>query len=105
MRTVTGDVTFDDTPVAEGSIKFVPDDKKLPPEGGIIKDGKYQVMLKPGHYKVEIRAIREIPGKKGPMGTEPATEEYIPAKYNEQTELTADVGKGSDKIDFPLKSK
>jgi hypothetical protein len=105
MRTVTGDVTFDDTPVAEGSIKFVPDDKNLPPEGDTIKNGKYQVKLKPGRYKVEIRAIREIPGKKGPMGTEAATEEYIPAKYNEQTELTADVGKGSDKIDFPLKSK
>jgi hypothetical protein len=104
IHTVTGTVKFDDTPVADGSITFVPEDKNNPSVGDTIKDGKYQVKAKPGHYKVEIRAVREVPGEKGPMG-EPKMEDYIPAKYNDQTELTADVGKGSDTINFPLKSK
>jgi len=102
---VTGNVTFDGTPVADGDITFESTDPGGVSEGGKIKDGKYTVHAKPGNYKVKITAVREIPGKKGPMGFEPATEDYIPTKYNASTELKAEVGKGKDQFDFTLTSK
>jgi hypothetical protein len=104
LQEVTGNVTFDDKPIPEGDILFVPDDKALGAEAGKIKDGKYTVKAKPGPSHVKIMASHEVPGKKGPMGEDPAIEPYIPKKYNDETELTADVGKGKDHFDFKLKS-
>jgi hypothetical protein len=102
---VTGTVTFDDKPVPEGDIYFVPDDPALGAEYGKIRDGNYSLKAKAGPSHVKIYAVHEVPGKKDPMGTGPAIEDYIPSIYNNQTTLTADVGKGKDKFDFPLKSK
>jgi hypothetical protein len=107
LHEVTGTVTWEEpgkgeTPVASGYITFVPDNKALGADGADIKDGKYVVKAKPGPCHVKIVARRDVPGEKGPMG-EQKTEEYIPRKFNEQTELTADVGKGKDPIDFHLK--
>jgi hypothetical protein len=87
----------------DGDITFVPEDKTLPREGAKIKDGKYELKAKEGKYRVEIRATREVPGRKGPMG-EPAIEEYIPGMYNSNSSLTAEVASGKTTHDFPLKT-
>jgi hypothetical protein len=105
LQEVTGTVTFDDQPIPDGDIVFVPDDKALGAEAGKIKDGKYTVKAKPGPSHVKIMASKEVPGKKDPMGMGPAIEPYIPDKYNDKTELIADVGKGKDHFDFKLSSK
>ena len=105
MYEVTGTVTLDDKPLPEGDIIFVPDDKTQGAEAGKIKDGKYTLKAKPGPCHVKITATREIPGKKGPMGNEPAIEDYIPKQYNDETTLTENVGKGKDHFDFKLKSE
>jgi hypothetical protein len=102
MHDVSGTVTFDDQPLPEGDIMFVPDDKSVGPEAGKIKDGKYSIKVREGKNKVEIRATREVPGKKGPMG-EPAIEGYIPAQYNLKTTLEADVASGKTTHNFTLK--
>src|SRR5262245_31600177 len=91
---VTGKVTFDDKDVPDGEIKFIPENKDLAAEGGKIKDGKYAVKVNSGKYRVEIRATREVPGKKDPMGTGPLIDEYIPERYNAKSDLSADVGEG-----------
>ena len=85
LHEVTGTVKFDGKPVPEGDIIFIPDDKAQGPEAGKIKDGKYTVHAKPGPSHVKITANREVPGEKGPMG-EPKREDYVPKKYNEETE-------------------
>jgi hypothetical protein len=103
---VTGTVTFDDQPVADGYITFLPEEKEFGPDAGKIVDGKYRAKVKPGNKRVVIQASRPVPGKKGPMG-EQEIEAYIPARYSdrEKTELRAEVGEGKTEHSFTLKPK
>ena len=99
---VSGTVTFDGQNVPTGEIMFIPDDKSVGPVEGKITDGKYTAKVREGKNRVEIRASRAVPGKKGPMGNEDFLEPYIPKKYNEKSTLTADVGDGKTTHDFKL---
>ncbi|MBN1855148.1 MAG: hypothetical protein JW829_20625 [Pirellulales bacterium] len=111
---VRGRVTLDGTAIPNGEIRFYPAGKtKGPPSGGPIKDGEYIAQgrggVPAGTHRVEIRAFRTgrqsyssaVAAEGGPA------EQYLPAKYNTQSELTADIDateQGSTK-DFDLKSK
>lgn len=102
---VTGNVTFNSEPVVTGDIILTPDGPDLPPCGGSIVDGKYKLKAYPGEFRVKINASREtgemIPG---PSGVDiPKREDYIPEKYNKNTELTAEVAPvNPNAIDFDL---
>ena len=101
---VKGTVTLDGKALADGDIIFIPEEKNLAPDAGKIKDGQFKFKAKAGKKTVEIRAVRAVPGKKGPMGNEPLLEVAIPAKYA-RTPLTAEVDKGGkNEFDFPLTS-
>ncbi len=104
--TVTGSVTFDDQPVKQGMAVFYPTDTGADADVTQIRDGHFNLQMKPGPKKVEITANREIvPKRIGPMGG-PDMEQYIPAKYNSKTELKAQVEKKSkNEMKFELKSK
>jgi hypothetical protein len=104
-HTVSGQVTFDGAPVPEGDIIFEPVDKNLAADGGKITDGRYSLEVKPGKHRVVIRASKLVklpPGQKGAMGETEMHQGYIPARYNEKTELTADIS-GPRELDFTLK--
>ncbi|MDY3557570.1 hypothetical protein R5W23_000097 [Gemmata sp. JC673] len=90
---VSGRVTLDGKGVEDGEIVLVPTDPKLGPDAGKITGGRFELMAKPGAKKVEIRANREITGKKdGAMGSPFKTfESIIPDRYNDRSELTLDV--------------
>jgi hypothetical protein len=100
---VSGTVTFDGVPVADGDLTFTPEDKSRGAEGGKIKDGKYTMKAHEGKNKIQIIATRIVPGKKGAMG-EDFIEQYIPAKFNEKSDLSADVGAGKTEHNFDLKN-
>lgn len=101
---VEGTVTFDGEPLSEGSIVFDPTDGKGGSSAGGIENGKFTFDSQLGQKKVLISASRET-GKKDQY-EEPITESYIPANYNSQTTLTADVkADGENKFTFELKSK
>ena len=104
LVTVSGNVTLDGTPVRDGDLLFTPADPQFGSEAAKITDGVYQANLRPGQNKAQIRASRPVPGKKGPMG-EQLIEDYIPPKYNDQSNLTIDVSKSQRKHDFQLQSK
>jgi len=135
---LTGDVSYDGTPIDDGTITFVPT------SGGSsdankaschIENGKYKFEKDrgpaPGKYKVEITWMQkggkrmasgdpDVPGrpapapppaavaKKGPADPDIVRlddrTQVLPAKFNTQTTLTADVSSGNTKLDFPLKS-
>jgi hypothetical protein len=106
-HTVSGEVTFEGAPVPEGDIIFEPLDKKAAADAGKIKDGRYSLSVKPGKHRVLIRAskLMKLPrGKKGALGETEIHQQYIPARYNEKTELTADVPPAGP-LNFTLKSK
>ncbi|WP_020470667.1 hypothetical protein [Zavarzinella formosa] len=105
MMKVTGTATFDESPLAEGSITFRPTSAEGRPEGATIKGGKFELEVSPGAYKVEISASRPVVGGKD-TGMGVPVENYIPARYNSKTELTADVKtSGPNDFKFEMRSK
>ncbi len=108
--TVKGEVTLDDRPLDQGRISFVPVDGKTPNSDAAIKDGKYSLpKAAPGAYQVKITSNRSKGKRKAydaPDSPEvDILEQYLPERYNKETELKADVKSGENKFDFPLKSK
>src|SRR5262249_1402868 len=96
MGEVSGTVTVDGkTPAAGSSISFVPADGKAPSAGALIQDGKYRAKVPLGTAKVEIRVPRPARNPQGAVaGPGPGgdrVEESLPAKYNDNTELTYEV--------------
>ena len=106
---VHGEVTLDDTPIPEGDIIFTDPENKAAPGAGKISNGQYEAQVTAGKKRVEIRASRMEklpPGQEGAMGETEMQMEYIPEKYNVNSELTAEVTEGGENnIDFPLLSQ
>jgi hypothetical protein len=109
IGTVNGTITVDGSPAKSGSIAFFPVDRKSPTAGAEIRDGQYTARVPLGISKVEIRVSKVTAQKKlyntpnSPV--RPILSEVLPAKYNEETELTLDVKPGSNEQDYPLTTK
>jgi hypothetical protein len=109
---ISGKVTFDGEPVKTGQIAFEPQGQG---RFGIaqIVDGAYQMPPQqgptPGKYTVRITAERPT-GKQAPSTPDasgrPAGEsyeQYIPAKFNERSELSVEIGAEPNAVhDFAL---
>ena len=104
---VFGTVTYGDQPLEKGQIRFVPIEGTVGPTSGAeIMNGKYTVTNRGGvpfgTHRVAIRAYRPDEGAR-PIGEnvpgyEPGDkplEQYIPARYNTQSKLTAVVPQGA----------
>jgi hypothetical protein len=99
---VSGFVEWEAAPIPQGDIVFFSRDPHVPAAAGKITDGAFRFRTKPGEKRVEIRSFR-LSGKKTPQGR-PIGEMYIPKRYNDDSELTADVTLGGEnKFDFKLK--
>lgn len=102
---VTGTVTWEGEPVAEGDILFYPQQAGQHPDGGLIRDGRFEAKVKAGQHRVEIRATRDSPGRDNPQMRTPPREDYIPSRYNTESTLTAEVtAVGPNQLEFALKS-
>ena len=99
--TVKGNVKLDGKPMESGDVTFavageVPD--TIP-----VKSGAYEGKAKIGTARVEIRTYR--PGKKNEMypNEEPSPENYLPARYNSDSKLTAEVKQdGPNEFNFEV---
>ena len=101
----TGSVTFDGEPVTEGEIIFRAADGATGSWETRIIDGSYTLETSPGTKRVEITARRQVEGTPAAASGEPAMsfESYIPEKYNDKSELTAEVTpSGPNTFDFTL---
>jgi len=103
---VSGVVTLDGKPLPEATVMFQPTEGRAS-IATTDSAGKYSLIYldgvpgaRLGAHKVIIRT--EIPGEDGQP---PIAKEKLPKKYHEQTELTADVKRGSNTFDFPLTSQ
>lgn len=101
---VTGVVTFDGSPMPDGYVTFTPEGGGTPAAAPIAA-GKFEFAVKPGAHRVEIEASHFV-GEKNPiMGLQPR-EQYVPARYNSETTLRADVKAGDENaFTFDLTSK
>ena len=113
---VSGVVTLDGQPLAEGEIYFRTVKTGMFDKMSI-KDGKFKGEAQTGTRKVEISAFREpklspeqkkIKAKFGEQakGMVPTRENFIPAKYNSKSKLSAEVKTdGANEFTFPLTSR
>jgi hypothetical protein len=102
-----GLVTLDGVPIEKGLIMLVPANGKGQTAGGGIEAGRYRISASPGTMRIRINAAR----KDGTM-LDPSAPwtgvmidryvEYVPDRYNEQTNLEVTVTAGLNKHDFTL---
>jgi hypothetical protein len=114
QTTIEGAVSFDGQAVERGSITFEPVSGTGPSAGGTIENGRYKIDangVTPGEMIVRISAVRPT-GKKIEAGPPERSgtlvdevRPYIPAAYNEQSTLKAQVKAGKVTQDFALKSR
>lgn len=109
---VEGRVSYNDEPVANGQISFIPTEANPGPvSGGPIKDGKYVAQARGGvplgKHRVEITAYRPMKSTGGPVGEGLPAEQYLPSQFNQRSELTALVEPAPNPktLDFDLKSR
>jgi len=108
---VSGQVTLGGKPVEDGAISFIPAGGAGAPAWGKIEAGRYSIPARQGPAigvnRVEIRWTRKT-GKKmslpGGMIID-EQEEAVPARYNVQSELQAEIKRGKNTHDFPLESQ
>jgi len=116
---IEGTVTLNGEPLQSGAISLIPISGQGVAAGTEIAHGAYRIQaqgLLPGEYKVMINAFRGT-GKKtwDGMGDSnaPASqkryveemEQYIPAKYNDSTELKATIVAGkANEVKFDLQA-
>lgn len=99
---VTGTVTWNGEPMPTGMIVLLPTEVRQAPAGGKIADGKFLVRTKPGKMRVQIEAVRATSERDPATGTF-LGEMYVPAHYNKQTELEADITReGKNRFEFAL---
>jgi hypothetical protein len=109
---VHGKVLLDGESVTQGSINFFSQDAKGSKASAAIENGVYALApeskLLPGKYRVEISWFKPT-GKKvasaDPGVVIDETREAVPAKYNTNSTLIAEIGSGDAEKDFALTSK
>jgi hypothetical protein len=98
---VSGAITWQGAPVPHGDITFISADPHIPAAAGKIVAGAYAFRCKPGSKRVEIRSYH-LTGKTTSEGV-PIGEMYIPAKFNSESALTANVSfDGNNRFDFNM---
>ncbi|WP_052299353.1 hypothetical protein [Rubinisphaera brasiliensis] len=106
---VSGTVTFNGDPIQTGSIQFVPVEGVVgKPVSAPISNGEFSLSSGEGPAvgmnKVVINATRKTgKQKKNIMGEmEDEIEDFIPARYNAQTELQVEISSDSNTETFEL---
>ncbi len=109
--TVKGTVTFDNTPVDEGSISFFPEPgTESRKASAAIVNGAFEIPAErgptAGTFKIEISWMKKT-GRKTPsadpgMGDLDERKEAIPVKYNSDSTLVRDIVAGANRLEFNL---
>src|SRR5262245_48558947 len=99
LAPVAGRITLDSKPLASADILFQPDGSKPPSAGRTDADGRYQLAYKRGvmggtlgSNTVRITISPDVV----------ANPPNIPARYNNESELTKEVKSGQNEFNFDL---
>lgn len=118
LEALSGTVSLDGAPLPDGMIQWIPTSPRAGTfVGAAIKDGKFSIDrregLAPGNYRVEInRSVGGADASKlaaeppGLIETADAPRNLIPARYNTDSTLKAEVKAGTpNTFEFALRSK
>ena len=105
LRTVKGTVKLDGKPMASGDVLFLVQNQG--PKTLSVKDGNFSGEVIEGQSRVEIRSYKDAaPVMMMDQVANPgAKENFIPAKFNSESTLTADVtASGPNEFNFEVTS-
>jgi hypothetical protein len=104
MGDVQGTVTVNGEPLSEGAVRFIPVNGDTPATGGTIRDGKFRVQVPVAKQRVEISANVIDREKTPPNASDDqiVMKKLVPSRYNSQSELTIDVVKGLNELEYKL---
>lgn len=94
---VKGGVHFKGAAIENGTMTLIPKSPKARTAVSPIANGKYSMEVPAGDWTVNIRAIRDK-GVPDPKARENPREQYIPAKYNNDSKVVITLP--SDKSEF-----
>ena len=97
---VRGTVTFAGESVTDGAIYFVAPESEAVLGFAKISGGRYSARVRPGPARVRITADRRVPGQTNEAGN-PLIEQYVPARFNEATQLEATIDR-RQRLDWRL---
>ena len=101
---VTGNVTWEGSPLPEGDIILTPTDGGIP-DHGKISAGTFEMQATEGAKTVSIMATHAAAEVDPAMGAAPQ-QQYIPHRYNANTELTATIqANDTNQLQFDLTEK
>ncbi|MDX2035345.1 MAG: hypothetical protein SFX72_01740 [Isosphaeraceae bacterium] len=111
-RAIDGSVSLNGEPLAKGTIQFVPRSAEAGTQvGAIIENGRYSIAAAqgpvPGMYGVMISGASDTvaAGEDDPAKPPKPAPDPVPARYNSNTTLEAEVKKeGSNTFSFELKA-
>lgn len=91
VQGVTGTIRLNGKPLPDGKVYFVPADG-APPVVADVNAGVFELKARSGSYRVEVRMFRD----RVPWPGEPHDKQMnvIPARFNSETTLNAEVKKG-----------
>lgn len=100
---LSGTVTFQSEPLDQGSIELVADDGSQQ-TGAPVVNGEFSIPapqgLRPGTFIVRVFSTEEPasdePTAPGPESMEPQGKERIPAEFNVESKLTAEITENGD---------
>ena len=97
-----GTVTLDGQPLAKGEITFIDPEAQRPMSFvAEVRNGQFELRAPSGVMRVEIRAFELVGGD----DDTPLSEELIPARYNDQSELSVELmADGPNMLSFELES-
>jgi len=104
---VSGEVTFDGQPLAEGNIRLDPiGETETPSASALIEGGKYSIAdsdLMPGKFHVSItatkktgRTVKSFEKLEGDTGKVEEVVQFIPPAYNRDTTLEVELIAGEN---------
>jgi len=94
---LSGTITFEGSPIPEGTIMFIPLNKRSGTARADIVDGKYSLELPAGQQRVIVEASRFIGPEDKTMGVRPR-DQYLPERYNVETTLSMEVMPKNDNV-------
>lgn len=94
---VAGKITWNNEPIAKGHIAFMPVNPAQTPDATAIVGGNFSLRALPGEKRVEVFADRPV-GAPDPVMRLQRYEQYIPTRYNEQSELKVTINSSGENV-------
>ena len=101
---VSGTITLDGQPLEGASVTFEPQTGTLS-TGSTDASGHYELVFNKDHQGAVLGTHTVRISKRGEPGTPNDTQDQIPAKFNANSKLTAEVKAGDNTVNFDLESK